>query len=104
MNVGDVDLFKNIEAPKGRGVDVFTGERFGCHPNPKNDRGGGLSDHTDANDVGACPLDPHLIQTMGATLSSQMVLSLWDVAICSAQIPIPEKVPLQECSFIVRLI
>lgn len=62
VNVGDVELFKNLEAPKGRSVGVFTGERLGCHPDPKNDGGGGLSDHADANDVGACPLDPHLIQ------------------------------------------
>jgi hypothetical protein len=62
VNVGDVELFKDLEAPKGRSVGVFTGERLGCHPDPKNDGGGGLSDHADANDVGACPLDPHLIQ------------------------------------------
>ncbi len=62
MNVGDVGLFKNVEAPKSRGVGVFTVKGFGCHPNPKNDRGGGLSDHTDANDVCACPFYSHLIQ------------------------------------------
>lgn len=49
--------------PEGRGVGVFTGERVGFHPNPNDDRGGGFSDYADANDVGARPSDPQLIQT-----------------------------------------
>jgi len=32
VDVGDVVLFKNLEALKGRRVRVFVGERFGCHP------------------------------------------------------------------------
>lgn len=62
VNVSDAEFFKNVETPKGRSVGVFTGERLGYHPDPKNDGRERVSDHAHANDTGACPLDPDLIQ------------------------------------------
>jgi len=60
VDVGDVEFFKNVEALIGCGVGVFTNERFGLHPDPKDD-GRGVSDLTNVNHVGAGPFDPYLM-------------------------------------------
>ena len=52
VDVGDVKLFKNIEAPKGRRVRVFVGERFGWHPYTKRGGAAGFSELRIVDDLG----------------------------------------------------
>jgi len=62
VNVSDVELFQNSEAPEGCGFGVFTGKRVGLHPYPKDNRVRGVSNRADAEDISACPFDAHVIQ------------------------------------------
>ena len=60
VDVGDVKLFKKIDAPEGHRVGVFIGKRFGSHPNAKRGGATGFSELRKVDDVAACPFDPHL--------------------------------------------
>jgi len=69
VNIGDVELFKNVETPKGRRLGVFVtiNERLGSQPYQKSDRGRGrvvavTLANANAKDVEACPINPYLIQ------------------------------------------
>ena len=61
VDVGDVKLFKKIDAPEGRHFGVFIGERFGSHPNAKRGGSAGFSELRKVDNVAACPFDPHLV-------------------------------------------
>src|SRR5882757_1470247 len=91
--ISDAVLFKNRPTPVGHDNANTTGERFGNHPYPEDDRGRGLSLIANAHNVDAGPVDFHRFQE-GMDLERQDTLP--DVLDCMVSYN-PELLVPQVC-------